>query len=166
MKITRRHVLAAALAVPASSAVGLGAVGYAWWDRPPGAGLLALSAEEHAFVQALAEAWMPPGGEPAISGSEARLGDWFDAVLAGMPGPPRRQLKALLHGLDHLPFPSRYTTLQLDERQALLHGWLNSERYLLRSAIQAVMVLVGLGWSTHPAVVDTIRPWFGCTFGR
>lgn len=169
MRITRRQIVAAALAVPAAAALGAGAVGVAWWDRPPGAGLQVLSVEEHAFVQALAEAWMPPGGEPALSGADARLGDWFDAVLAGMPVPPRTQLKLLLHGLDHLPVvthATRYTTLHLDDRQMVLRGWLHSDRYLLRTAIQAVLVLVGLGWSTHPELVAVMRPWFGCTFGR
>jgi hypothetical protein len=169
MRITRRQLLAAGLAVAAAGAAGLGAVGASWWDRAPGAGLLVLSTDEHAFIQAIAEAWMPAGGEPALSGADAALGDWFDAVLSGMPGPPRRQLKLLLHGLDCLPIPthaSRYTTLQLQDRQEVLHGWLHSDQYLLRSAVQAVMVLVGLGWSTHPAVAEGMRPWFGCGFGR
>ncbi len=169
MRITRRQVLAAGLAVSAAGAIGVAAVGVAWWDRPAGAGLLVLSGSEHAFIQALAEAWMPRGGVPALSGADAELGGWFDAVVAGMPGPPRRQLKLLLHVLDALPLAthgSHYSALQLDSRQDVLRAWLHSDRYLLRSAAQAVMVLVGLGWSTHPEVAEGIRPWFGCGFGR
>jgi hypothetical protein len=169
MRITRRQVLAAMGATAAAAVVGAGAVRAAWWDRPPGAGVKALSDGEHRFAQSLAEAWMPRGGDPPLSGSDANLGAYLDEIVAALDAPPRRQLKLLLHGLDCSTLPthlSTYHALDLEPRAALLHGWLDSDNYLERSAIQAVMVLMALGWSTHPDVVGIVRPWFGCTYGR
>jgi len=82
--ITRRQVLAAIGAVPVVGALGAAATAWQWWDRPAAEGLVALSADKHAFVQALAEAWMPPGGSPPISGAEAELGRFLDDVVGSM----------------------------------------------------------------------------------
>jgi hypothetical protein len=169
MKITRRHVLAALAAVPALG--GLGAVGVAWrwWDRPPGAGLRCLSTDEHDFVVALAEAWLPAGGEPALSGADAELGVFLDDVLSGMVPATATELKLLLQALDDLPFftyGASYRTLPLEDRITILGDWLHSDQWLLRNAVQAALVLVGTGYTTHPAVVETLRPWFACGVGR
>lgn len=169
MRITRRQVLAATALTAASTAGGVAAVGYAWWDQAPAPGLRALAPSEHAFAQALAEAWMPPGGDPPLSGADARLGDWLDGLLDGQPATPRTQLKLLLHALDHLTLPTHgapYTTLPLDTRTTVLRGWLQSDQYLLRNGVQAVVVLLSLGWTLHPDVVGLVRPWFGCAVGR
>src|SRR5262249_29739543 len=64
VRITRRQVLAAAAALPAAGGLAAAGLAWRWWDRPPGEGLKVLSAREHDFVQALAEAWLPPGGDP------------------------------------------------------------------------------------------------------
>lgn len=169
MKITRRHVLAATAAAAAAAGAGIGAVGWSWWDRPPAAGLAALSLEEHAFAQALAEAWFPPGGDPALSGADAQLGDWLDGVIAALPAATGKQMKLLLHALDAATLPTHAHTfrgLPVDARTAVLNGWLNGDNYYLRSATQALLVLLGEGWTTHPQIVDRLRPFYGCTYGR
>ncbi len=169
MGITRRQILAATAAAAGTGMLGVGALGYSWWDRPAGQGLKVLSAEEHRFAQMLAEAWMPPGGTPALSGADARLGDWLDELLAAQPETPRTQLKLLMHGLDHLTIPTRlmvFQGLSLEDRTAELHSWIHSDRYLLRSAGQAVLVLLSLGWTMHPDVKPHVAPWFLCGVGR
>jgi hypothetical protein len=169
VKITRRHVLAAMAAVPAAGALGVGGLAWRWWDRPPGAGLKRLSQDEHDFVVAIAEAWFPGGGEPALSGADADLGAFFDDVLDGMQPATATELKLLLQALDDLTLPTRFApfrTLSLDDRIEVLGAWMGSDQWLLRNAVQATLVLVGTGYTTHPAVVETLRPWFACGYGR
>jgi len=169
MKITRRQVLAAAAAVPVAGGLAAAGVGWQWWDRPAGQGLTALSSEEHGFVQALAEAWMPAGGRPALSGADAQIGDFFDGVIAAMHPQTGRELKLLLHALDHLTVPTRlrpFQALGREVRSTVLAGWLDHPVMLVRDGVSAVMVLVGVGWTTHPEVVPVLRRMFPCGYGR
>jgi hypothetical protein len=168
VRITRRQLLAAAAAVPVIGGLGAGGLAWRWWDRPAGAGLKRLSADEHAFVQALAEAWMPRGGDPELSGADARLGDFMDDVVDGMDRPAGRELKLLMQVLDDLTVPTHlapFRTLSIEARAEVLEGWLHRSPWLLRNAASGVMVLVGEGWAMHPAVIDTLRPHFRCGFG-
>jgi hypothetical protein len=101
--VTRRQVLAVTAASSAAAIAGVGAHVWTWYDRAPGEALAVLSPEEHGFVQALADAWMPPGGVPAISGSEARMGDFLDGVIASM-ATTQGKLFRLLCSLRHYIF--------------------------------------------------------------
>lgn len=169
MGITRRHVLAAMAGMTAAGAVGVGVTGMRWWDRPAGDGRIVLSEGEHGFVQALAEAWMPPGGEPSISGSEARVGDFVDEVIAHMQPTQAKLLRVLLHALDEETVPThlaRYQTLPLETRSEVLRGWMDSSWYLQRQAVSAVLALVSFGYTLHPEVSRIFSPLFGCGYGR
>lgn len=165
---TRRQILAAMAAIPAASALCAGGLAARWWDRPAGEGLQSLSAREHAFVQAVAEAWMPPGGTPAVSGAEASLGNFVDAVAAAMPEGGARELKLLLAALDDLTWPTHggsFRTLDLETRTAVLASWLAHDQWLMRNAVTAVLVLVAEGYTLHPDVLPLLRPHFRCAFG-
>ena len=169
MKIQRRHVLAALAAVPAVGALGAGGLAWRWWDRPAGEGLRRLSVDEHDFVVALAEAWLPAGGTPALSGADAGLGGFLDEVIDGMAPATGTQLKLLLQALDDLTLPthgSAFRHLPLAARTEQLGAWLRSDLWLLRNGVQALLVLMGTGYTTHPEVVETLRPWFACGYGR
>lgn len=169
MGITRRQVLAATAALGGAAAVGAGTTAVRWWDRPPGKDLETLSDAEHAFVQSVGEAWMPPGGEPAISGAEARVGDFIDDVLVTMPAEQRRLLKLLIHALDERTVPlhlSRYVNLDLATRTEVLSGWLDSSIFLERQAVSALLVLIAMGYTSHPEVAKHFSPMFGCGFAR
>jgi len=169
MELTRRHVLAAMAAVPVVGALGAGSVVWTWWDRPPGQGLKVLSDDEYAIVQTLAEAWMPRGGEPVLSGSDANLGAFFDDLLDGMEANNAAELKVLLHIIDNLARPTHFRPfrrLPLEARTELVQRWLDSPRELIRLAITAVVVLLSMGWTTHPDVVGYFRPLFRCGYGR
>lgn len=166
---TRRQVLAGVAATGGlATAGGLGLVG-SWWDRTPAEGLVALAPEEYALVQAIGEAWAPPGGEPAMSGADANVGAYLDLLAARMAPTQRKAFKLLLHGLDAASLPThgaRYTALRLDARTALLADWMASDNFLIRQAISAVTVLVALAWSEHPEVARTFAPLYRCGFGR
>jgi len=156
-------------AVPVVGALGAGGVAWTWWDRVPGQGLKALSDDEFAIVQALAEAWMPRGGDPELSGADANLGSFFDDLLDGMESSSANELKFLLHIVDNLSRPThlrRFRSLPLEARSALLRDWLDAPQELVRLAVTAVVVLLSMGWTTHPEVVGFFRPMFRCGYGR
>lgn len=169
MKLTRRHVLAVAAAVPVVTALGGGALALRWYDKAPGQGLSMLSQDEYDFVQALAEAWMPPGGVPALSGADADLGGWFDELLTHMAPKQGTLLKMLLQVVDDstlLSDATAYRFLPLPRRTELLVSWMHSSNSLFRSAISGVTVLIGMGWTTHPEVARVIGPMFRCGWSR
>ena len=169
MKITRRQILAAAAAVPVVGGLAAGTTAWRWYDRPAKQGLKALSEEEYDFVQSMAEAWMPPGGVPALSGSDADLGAFFDDCVDAMTDQTGRELKLLLHALDALTVLTHlghFQTLPLATRTAVLTGWMDSPVYLIRDAVAGVMVLMGVGWTTHPDVVHLFKPFYRCGYGR
>ena len=169
MNLTRRHVLASLAASAGAGGLGLAATAARWWDRPPGAGLQTLSEDEHAFVQALAEAWMPRGGEPELSGADAGLGDFLDASLVSMTPLNRSGMKLLLQALDDSTLPlhlSAYRHLPRKQRQRILYGWLHHDSSLVRTAVQGVAVLMAVGWTTHPEVAAILSPSMRCWYGR
>ncbi len=169
MELGRRHVIAAMAAVPVAGTIGIGATVWSWWDRAPGEGLKSLSPDEYQIVQALAEAWMPPGGEPALSGAEANLGAFFDDLVYGMQESSRAELKMLLHIVDNLARPTHlraFRHLALQTRTQLIRDWMESPIELVRLAITATLVLIAMGWTTHPEVVGFFSPYFRCGYGR
>jgi hypothetical protein len=170
MPLTRRQVLAA---MGATAALGAGASGVALkrsvWDLAPAEGLLALSDGEYRFVQALAEAWMPAGGDPALSGADADLGRFVDDIVFRTLPTNRKLLKALFQGLDQLPMLTHarsFSALDLPVRTAVLQGWLDSDVWLLRQGVGSVVVFLAFGWTTHPDVVGYLAPSFICRYGR
>jgi hypothetical protein len=168
LNVTRRHVTAALAALPVLGALSGGGLYLRWWDRPHGDALLALSDDEYALVQALAEAWMPPGGVPALSGADADLGRFVDDLVSRMPHPEKELLKVLLQALDDATLPthlSSFTALPLDERTAVLKGWLNSDIAEERNAVRTVLILIGEGWVMHPDVSAVLADEFACGYG-
>lgn len=169
MAITRRHLLALSAAALAGATLSTGGLVTRWWDRPVAEGLTALSDDEYEFVQALAEAWIPPGGDPALSGADADLGQWMDELVSHMDPTQGGLFRALLQILDDRPIPtwlSPFRALPLEDRQTILRGWIDSELYTIRAAISGVMALLSFGWTLHPQVTPRFEPLFGCGFGR
>lgn len=168
MRLTRRGML---LGFGVAAGGGAAVVGGAWWrylGGPPAEGYQALSAEEVEVVDALAEAWMPPGGTPALSGREAALAPDFDALLMRMPADNRQALKALLRLLDDATWPSKggaFRTLPLDARIGALEGWLGSDLGLVRSAAFTLIALISDAYMQRPQVVAALRPMFRCGYG-
>lgn len=166
--LSRRQVMAALAAVPAAGALAAGVTALRWWDRPPGEGLAALSQDEHEFLVAVADAWMPPGGEPAISGSETGVADFLDGVVASMAPAAARELKLLFQALDDLPAPLRlapFRKLPLEARIEVLQGWIHHDQWLLRNAALAVLVLVAESVAMHPDYAAILQPHFRCGYG-
>lgn len=169
MSITRRHVLAALAGSATVATLASGATVWSWWDRPAAEGRKALSADEVAFIEALAEAWMPPGGTPALSGAEAGLGAFMDDLIAAMPEGQGNELKLLINLLDDFTVPrrmARFQSLDLETRIATLSGWLDTPNHLLRSGVTALVALLASGYTMHPAIADKVNDWYLCGYGR
>ncbi len=167
--VTRRHVLAATGAIAlVASTTGL-VLHRRWWDHPPGSGHEALSKHEYDVVQAIAEAWMPPGdGPPDLSGSEANVGAFVDEITSRMPSQQRKLFKMLLHILDDTTLAIDYKPFhELDRfrREVHLNVWINSPWPYLRQATSAVLILISMGYTVHPKVAPHLEPWFRCGYG-
>ena len=121
-----------------------------------------------AFVDALAEAWMPPGGTPALSGSEAGLGAFMDDLIAAMPESQGNELKLLINLLDDFTVPrrlARFSSLSLDTRIEVLGGWLDTPNHFLRSGVTALVALLASGYTMHPAISAQVNEWYRCGYG-
>jgi len=163
MRITRRHVLALGGALAAAAAVGAGGVGLSWWDQPADAPYSLLSEEEGRFLIAYAEALYPPGGEPALSGGEAGLDRFVDAVLSHMPDFQASGTRLLCHAVE--AFGGGFTALPLAERQALILEWLMHPIAEVRSVNQSLVLLLGMGYTTHPEAVGFFADMTRCGYG-
>ncbi len=166
---TRRQVLATSAAVAtATVAVSAGHVA-SWWDRDAAAGFLALSPQEVAIVEGLAEAMFPPGGDPPLSGKEAGLAHYFDGIMAAMDSPTDKLLRLLLHALDDWAFFEAglpYAQLPLDSRMDKLQGWMSHESHHVRGALSGLLVFLGMGYCGHPDVKSAAGWVFPCGYSR
>jgi hypothetical protein len=166
MRLTRRQMLAAAAAMGAAGVVGVGA---AWWDRPPAAGYRHLSAEEGAFLDAIAAAVFPAGGEPGLGGREAGVGRFLDEVWSGLEPAQRRLIRLSFHALDALPRATHLAPFRdLDDAEAreTLRGWLDHPVAELRGLVTSLHMFAALAWTTHPQVAPHYAAQFPCGFGR
>ncbi len=168
MRITRRHLIALGSATAAVGVVGVGVTLTHWWDQPAGAAFVVLSEEEADFIRALAGTAYPRVADINLSGETAKLEYFFDQMLHHMPEEPRQLLRLLLHGLDSgtvLSRGSTFTHLLPVERTEVLEGWLHNDLAELRNAGQSIVLLLGMGWTTHPAVVPRMALLHSCGYG-
>lgn len=171
MSLRRRDVLAAVAAVAVlglAGAASTAAVVCSWWEQPPDAPLRNLSVDEVAVLDAIAEAIFPAGGIPSLSGREAKVGRYLDALLAGMVPMQRDLFRLALHGLNTLAYVQVGGTLpELGPEGvgALLRRWLVSGDANLRGIAQSLHVFVSMAYLAHPEVSPVIAAQFGCGFG-
>lgn len=169
MKITRRHLLAMSAASAAAVSVCAGGVGMSWWNQPPGAGFAQLSEAEATFLRAFSGAAFPGGDFIALDGQDAELDVFFDVTLSTMPELTANLLKLLMQGLERWTVISTghvFSHLPRDAQQAQLAAWLGHDVAEVRSAISSLVVLLGMGYTTHPAVAPVMGQWHRCGYGR
>lgn len=165
MKLSRRQILA--LTAAAGLAGTLGVVG-SWWNAKPDQAYHCLTIEEALFLDAVAEAAFPKGGDPDLGGGEAGVSWYVDALLLGMEEVQRNLLRLSLHAFDAetLPFHgARFRELPAATAQSVLRGWLNSEIPELRNAFSSVYLFVGMAYTSHPIISARLQPSFRCGFG-
>ena len=166
--LTRRHVLAAGALVLALGA-GAGLWVGSWWDQDPAAGLLVLSEDEVAILDALAEAIFPAGGDPAIGGRAAGCGRFTDKVLSGMAETQANLVRLSIHALESLPLAThhaRFSALDTPTATQLVRDWLAHPQPEVRGVIQSLYIFLGTAWTTHPEVAPRIVALSTCGYGR
>jgi hypothetical protein len=116
-----------------------------------------LTAREARFLDATAEVMFPADGAIPVSGLEADLPAYTDRFLASIPASFRSQIRALFMLVEQatLFFPApgrggfrRFSSLDADQRIAVLLGWTESRiflRQLLFTALRAVLTMGYLG---------------------
>ncbi len=172
MALTRRHLLASAGALGALGAVATAAVGLgyrAWWDQPPAPGLRYLSADEAAFVDALADAIFPPSQALPVRGGEAAVAAFMDQTLGGMAPVQRNLVRLSMHALDQYPRASgqgAFRELPLADAIAVLGEWTRSDLAELRGVVASVYVFVAMAYTVHPQVASRLAPSFRCGYGQ
>lgn len=165
MKLSRRQLLA--LSGAATLAAAGGVVG-SWWNVKPGEEYRCLSLEEALFLDAVAEAAFPRGGDPELGGGEAGVSWYVDELLSGMEELQRNLLRLSLHAFDAETLPmhgSRFRHLPAPLAQEVLRGWLMSGLPELRNAFSSVYLFVGMAYTSHPTIAARLSPSFRCGFG-
>ncbi|MSQ03683.1 MAG: gluconate 2-dehydrogenase subunit 3 family protein [Myxococcales bacterium] len=172
MRLTRRHVLAAAGFFSAAAVVGTATVGaayQAWWDQPRDRATLHVSRDELDFLDALADAIFPPSPLLPLRGRDANVGRYVDLVLDGMAPLQRKLLRASLHGLDQYPrltLGRPFRELGPDESAAVLAAWVGSGLPELRGVVASVYIFVTMAYSIHPLIAPIFEAQFLCGYGE
>jgi hypothetical protein len=155
------------LTAAAVGGVGLRVV--SWYDRDPSEGYRCITAHEAGLLDALAEAWFPPGGVPALSGAQAGVSRFLDDLFALMDEPTPHLLRLLLHTLDdwsRLSHGAGFVDLDLDVRIADLKSWCGHDNHLVRGAIGGLGTFIATAYTGHPEVKAACGWQFPCGYER
>lgn len=170
MALSRRQLLAfTALSTAVVGAGGAGLVAARLWDAPAAEGLVHLSASEAAFVRALAAAAYPATPAIAVDANDLALDAFFDAAIGNLPPFKIKLIKVGMSALDALPLTThgaRFTRLSPDAQAALVVAWNEHDRPELRQALNALLVVAGMGYCTHPSVAPFFQAMHRCGYGR
>jgi hypothetical protein len=169
MPITRRQVLALGALSAAVATAGVGGTVASWWGQPPGAPLQHLSAGEAAFIRALAEVAYPATAAIPVGAAALGLDVFLDDAMGALPGTPRKLVKLLLNALDAWPVPRRFgtfSTLSVEDRLAVMDHLQNHWNPQIRQGTSSLLLLIGMGYCTHPQVSPFFSRWHGCGYGR
>lgn len=154
-------MLTVATLLALGAVLGLGVRRLAWgYPRRPG--LRALGRHEAALLGAAAEAVYPPGGAVSPSGVEAGVVPWVDRYLGELPAAPRRLMRLLFLLVEQatLVFPApgrggrrRFSSLDVEARQAVLDGWRTSRLFPRRLVFTSLRAILTMGYFGNPQVL-------------
>jgi hypothetical protein len=156
-----RMVRALALGAAASGAVALGVRATMSGYRTVSPGCRVLTAKEQAIVAACADAFFPPHGPIAISGTEAGLVEYMDDYVRRLPVGQGRLVRLLFHFIEHGPWvfgprPVRFTKMSQDERLRVLDLMRRSPIYFRRVSFVSMRAMLSMGYLAHPVVIDAM----------
>ena len=169
MELTRRQLLKISLIGTTGVALIGGGLVWSWWDTPPDTPYKILNNHEVTMVLALSQASFPTGNEIPLAGKDAGIDYFFDQLLFGLGNENQKLLKLLLQALNRLPLLSKgqyFTSCSEMEQQALVEAWLKDDNYLFRSAMQSIIVLLSMGYTSHPTASKVLGQYFRCGFGQ
>jgi len=150
-----------------AAAAAIGIVARVFLGYPPRPrGDRCLSRAELAAVSAAAEAVFPPGGAIACSGLEAGIPDYVDRLFAHAPPRSRHLMRLLFFSFEHstaiFPAPGglrgfrRFSSLDLEQRIAVLEAWAGSRFFARRLLFSSLRAILTLGYFAHPRVMDSL----------
>lgn len=133
----------------------------AGYPRPPRAfGFLMRG--EAAFLAAASEATFPAAGSIPISGTDARIPEYVDRLLAASHRRVRIQMRMLFFLVEHatLFFPApghggrrRFSSLGLGQQVEVLESWARSSVWQRRLVFSSLRAILTLGYFAHPALL-------------
>lgn len=169
MTPSRRNLLLGLAAGSALLGAGAGAALVGALDAPPAPGLRFLAREEAEFLRALAGAAWPPTPICPLDGAQAELLPFVEQSLEQLPAGLRQATRLGLRALDAHPlarYGLAFRALDRGARQAWLDGWLTSDEMVLRNAVSSLVLLLGMGYSTHPAAAPAFGHLYRCGYAR
>jgi len=169
MRITRRHLLALSAGTTAAAALVAGGVATQWWNQPADAPFSVLESEEAKFLRSWAGTAYPATKTIPLAGQSAGLDHFFDHMLKTMPSDSAKLLRLLIHALDNATYPTdgaAFSELTTDRQKQVFDSWIHSDLDPFRSATQSLVLLIGMGWSTHPEVAPHMKQLHSCGYGR
>jgi hypothetical protein len=116
---------------------------------------------EESIVRAAADAFFPPNGPIARSGSEADIVGWFDRHFATSPPRQLRLMRLLLRFVQLSPLVfgprrKRFTNLPLPDRIDFLAGMSKSRIYFRRVAFLSLRTLMTMAYLADAGVMGAI----------
>ena len=168
MTISRRQLLQWTAALGLASSVAIGVNVSTWWNTDPDTPYVNLNLLEANVVNAISGAAFPAGSTINLNGGQAGLDRFFDELLSAMSSENRTLLKLLLEAIDRATLPTHttyFTALSLEERQLCIQQWLHNPSHLIRGAVQSLIVLLGMGYTSHPIASEHLSQYFRCGFG-
>lgn len=141
------------------------------WGYPkPNRGYQVLAPRDAAFLDAAAEVFFPAHAGMPLSGLEADLPGYADDYLAQLPVQKRRLILALFSLFEQGPliWPARgvgafrrFSSLNLEQRVRVMHGWAESRLFLRRTAFSALKAVLILGYLGRPESLASLgfSPW-------
>jgi len=161
-RISRRTLVRRSLVVGAgvsAAASGLLLWGHAGrYPRPNAAcELVYLERREFTILMALADTIFPRDNPLGLSGTDVRVPEYVDRMLARMPSDKSAEFRAMLLLFEHgtLAFGlrvRRFTELPPRAAQRYLRRWEEAQVYSRRMLAAGLKTLLGIGYFAHPEV--------------
>jgi hypothetical protein len=159
--MSRRTVVRRGLIVGAGASAATGLLLWGHGGRYPTAepacALLYLERREFAILSALADALFPKDNPLGLCGTDVRVPEYVDRMLARMPSDKSTEFRSMLLLFEHgtLAFglrARRFTELPQKARERYLRRWEEARVYSRRMLAAGLKTLLGIGYFAHPEV--------------
>jgi hypothetical protein len=149
----------------AVAAAGTGVVAFQHghlYDEPtPACELRYLQRREYAILAALSNALFPPGNSIGLSGTDARVPEYIDRMLADMRADKAVEFKTMLllfeHGTTAFGLRvKRFTDLDQVARERYLRRWERARVYSRRMLAAGLKTLLGIAYFAYPGVQERL----------
>lgn len=169
MILNRRQLLRIGGLAALALTFGGSAIYSEWWDTLPDEPYQRLSNQEASLVRAVSSVAFPSGDIISISPDQLSLDRYFDILLLSMPETQSKLLKLLLNALNSAPYLTLDKTFLMqspEQQHEQLQTWLNHPQHLLRNAVTSLVILIGMGYTSHPKIAPHFAQFHLCGYGE